>query len=112
VLVLMVLGASAASQWWAGRSDARLGQQLAERALPGDIRMLSSTTCAYCGAARDWMRQHRVSFGECFIETDKECAAVYESLRTPGTPVLVVRGKAQLGFDPHRVLGALAVPAS
>ena len=106
-LAALVFGVAAAQRWWAGRGQAQVGAALAERAAPDDIRMLSSTTCAYCTAARQWMRQHRVPFSECFIETDAGCAADYAALRAPGTPVLLVRGQVQLGFDPQRVLGAL-----
>jgi glutaredoxin len=113
-LILLVLAVSAASQWWAGRSQAQLGEKLSALARPGDIKMLSSTTCAYCSVARQWMRQHEVAFDECLIETDAACAARFEALRAPGTPVLLVRGQLQTGFDAQRVLGALSrgAPAS
>ena len=35
------------------------------------------------------------------------CAAAYQALRAPGTPVLLVRGQALLGFDPARIDGVL-----
>ncbi len=113
-LVLLVLAISAVSQWWAARSQAQLGEQVAALARPGDIRMLSSTTCAFCTAARLWMQQHDVSFSECFIETDTACAAQFEAARAPGTPVLLVRGQAQVGFDAQRVRDTLQrrTPAS
>lgn len=113
-LVLMVLAVSAASQWWAARSQARLGEQMAALARPGDIRMLSSRTCAICVAARQWLQQHGVTHAECFIETDQDCAAQFKATLAPGTPVLLVRGRPQVGFDAQRVIDALgrAVPAS
>ncbi len=107
-LVAMLLAVSATTQWWAGHSQARLGDKMAALAQPGDIRMLSSQTCAYCTVARRWMQQHGVGFSECFIETDKACAAQFEAVRAPGTPVLLVRGQPQVGFDVQRVLGALS----
>jgi glutaredoxin len=107
-LVLLVLAVIAASQWWAGRSQAQLGEQLSALAKPGDIQMLSSTTCAFCTVARQWMQQHDVAFSECFIEKDAACAARFEAVRAPGTPVLLVRGQAQLGFNAQRVLGVLS----
>jgi glutaredoxin len=106
-LVLLLLAVSTATQWWAGHSQARLGDKMAALARPGDIQMLSSTTCAFCTVARQWMQQHGVDFSECFIETDKTCAAQFEAVRAPGTPVLLVRGQPQVGFDAQRVLDAL-----
>jgi glutaredoxin len=114
VLVVMVLAVSATTQWWASHSQARLGEQMSALAKPGDIQMLSSTTCAFCTVARQWMQQHEVPFKECFIETDAACAARFEAVRAPGTPVLLVRGQPQTGFNAQRVLDALGrgAPAS
>jgi hypothetical protein len=60
------------------------------------------------------LQQHDVAFSECFIEKDLACAARFEALRAPGTPMLLVRGQAQTGFDAQRVLDALSrgAPAS
>jgi glutaredoxin len=112
-LVVLVLCVSATSQWWSGRGQDRLGERMAALARPGDIHMLSSQTCALCAQARLWMQQRNVSFSECFIETDKDCSARFETARAPGTPVLLVRGQSQLGFDAQRVIDALgkSVPA-
>lgn len=109
-LGLLVLLVGGAGRWWAARQDDRIGEELAALAAAGDIRMLSSTTCAFCTAARLWLRRHGVDFAECFIETDAACAATYAALHAPGTPVLLVRGRALLGFDPQRVRGALSTP--
>jgi glutaredoxin len=106
-LAVLVVTVSAASQWWAGHSQARTGERLAALARDGDIVMLSSHTCALCAVARQWLQRHEVRFSECFIETDKDCAAQFQATRAPGTPVLLVRGQAQVGFDARRVLDAL-----
>ena len=63
--------------------------------------MLSSVTCVFCARARQWMQSSGVPFSECFIERDAQCAAQYQALMAPGTPVMLVRGQAQLGFDPR-----------
>jgi len=111
-LALIVLCVMAASRWWASRHDGAIGRQLAALAAPGDVRMLSSTTCAYCAKARDWMREHEVAFSECFVETDAACARQYEAVRAAGTPLVLVRGQPMLGFDAQRVLDRLALPAA
>jgi glutaredoxin len=84
-------------------SEDRLGRELAVSVRPGDIVMLSSETCPYCTQARLWLTRHRVTFTECFIERDAECAARYQALQSPGTPTLVVRGRRHVGFDAERV---------
>jgi glutaredoxin len=107
-LVALVLALSAGVQWWHGAQDARLGEAIAQRAAPGDIRMIASDTCTYCAHARTWMGQYRVPFSECSIERDAACAAALRRSMAPGTPVIVVRGQHQVGFDPRRVLAALS----
>jgi glutaredoxin len=95
-------------QWWTGRSQRAIGDELAAAARPGDIVMLSSEQCVYCTSARRWFEKHRVSFSECFIERDAACANAYQAQGAPGTPTLLVRGERQVGFNAERVALALA----
>jgi glutaredoxin len=106
-LVLVVLAMWGGMQLFEGWRARELGQQVASRAKPGDIVMVSSVTCPYCKQAREWFADNKVVFSECFIEKEPACAAVYNALQQPGTPVLVVRGKRQVGFDAQRVAQAL-----
>lgn len=106
-LVLLVLAVSTASQWWAGRQERQIGDQVAALAQPGDIHMLASATCGVCVAARSWFTEHRVPFSECVIEHDAACRQAFDALQAPGTPVMLVRGQPQLGFSPERLLDAL-----
>ena len=106
-LLLLVLGGSLASQWWGGRQERGIGVEVAALAQPGDIRMLSSESCAICTVARAWFTEHQVPFSECLIERDAQCRADFDASRAPGTPLIVVRGLPQLGFSPDRVRLAL-----
>jgi glutaredoxin len=85
----------------------RVGREMAATAKSGDIMMLSSMTCPYCEQARAYFNEHRVAFGECFIERDAACAEAYRTLQAPGTPMLVVRGERQVGFSAERVVQRL-----
>ena len=107
-LVVLVLGVSAANRWWVARHDDRMGQAIAALAQPGDIRMISSESCAICLEAKNWLRRNEVAFSECLIERDPVCRADHDALGAAGTPVLVVRGKPQLGFNAERLRVALA----
>ena len=107
VLVALVLGVGAAMQGIEAWSRARLGTQVAASAKPGDIFMIASVTCTYCAQARAWFDANHVPFTECLIERDARCAAQYNALMAPGTPVLVVRGKRQVGFSAQAVADAL-----
>jgi glutaredoxin len=106
-LLVLALAVSAGQQWWQGASERRGLERLASLAQPGDIRMLSSETCAYCDAARRTMTAHGIRFDECLIERDRDCRALYEATQARGTPTLIVRGHAQLGFHVPRLVAAL-----
>jgi glutaredoxin len=102
--VAVAWGGAQALQAWHAQS---LGRTVSQAAAPGDIVMLSSETCVFCGEARRWFQAHGVAFSECDIERDAACAAAYRALQAPGTPVLVVRGRRIVGFDPARIASAL-----
>jgi glutaredoxin len=106
-LVLLVLAFSGASQWWAGRHERQIGQQVAALARPGDIHMIASDTCGICTLARAWFKQHGVPYTECAIEREAACRQDFDARGGTGTPVLVVRGQAQLGFSRERLQAAL-----
>ncbi|MFG6433070.1 glutaredoxin family protein [Roseateles sp. LYH14W] len=106
--LFVVVGLTALASWaWRSHVAAEDGQLLAQRAKPGDIRMISSETCGWCTVARRWMTQQRVPFTECFIERDAQCLADYQALGGRGTPTLVVRGQTVTGFDRARIIGIL-----
>ena len=104
LLVAVVMGAS---QWWAAHTQNAVGAQVASLARPGDIRMLSSDNCVVCVSARRWFEEHAVAYTECSIERDIACKTAYETTGLRGTPVLMVRGRPQLGFSPLRLRDAL-----
>ena len=110
-VLLLVLAVTGAAGWWRDHRALALGPELAAQARPGDIHLLSSQTCVYCRQARQWLTAQRVAFDECFIESDARCAAQYQALQAPGTPVVLVRGQAQLGFSPQQVLERLSASA-
>ncbi len=106
-LLVLIVAVGAAQQWWANRHASAIGAEVAALARPGDIHMLSSDTCAVCVAARAWFTVNRIAFSECSIERDAACRADFEATRAPGTPVVVVRGRPQVGFSPERLRLAL-----
>lgn len=77
-------------------------------AKPGDIHMISQTTCIYCTQARQWLTKYDIPFEECFIEQDAACLAEYNRQGRNGTPMMLVRGQMQRGFDAQRITRQLA----
>lgn len=107
LIAIVVIGA-AAMQGFTAWSRARLAAQVAANAGPDDIHMIASATCAYCAAARAWFDENHVPFSACEIEHDAACAAAYDALLAPGTPVMLVRGRRLVGFSVEAVADALA----
>jgi glutaredoxin len=103
----LVLAVTGLSTWWQQHVADGQGPAVAKLARPGDIHMVSSVTCLYCTRAREWFARHEVPISECFIERDAACDQQFRALMAPGTPLLLVRGQAQVGFSPERVLKAL-----
>lgn len=106
-LVLFVLAAGALAEGARAWVQHQRAEALRAVARPGDIRMISSERCVFCAQARAWLTRERLPFEECFVERDARCAADYDRLGHPGTPTLLVRGQAQLGFDPERITATL-----
>lgn len=111
VLAALVGAALAGPAWWRGREAARLGEELARLARPGDIEMVSSVTCLYCDKARDWLTAHGAPFSECYIERDRACLARYEQLGAAGTPTFMIKGRLLRGYSAPAIVEALRRPA-
>jgi glutaredoxin len=106
-LALLVAAVAGAQQWWAAHRRGDVGGAVAPLARPGALHMISSDDCSICVVARRWFNTHGVAYTECSIERDAACRADFEARRAPGTPVLLVRGVPQLGFNPERLRAAL-----
>jgi glutaredoxin len=85
----------------------RLGERVAAAAEDGDIQMYSATTCGICKTAKKWFTAHDVPVTLCEIDRDAECRQRFRELRGKGTPLFVVRGERQVGFDRERIAAAL-----
>jgi glutaredoxin len=109
---LVVAGAWLAHGLWADSRQGRLGRDIAALAGPGAVHMIASDTCSPCVEARRWLRHHGVPFSECSIEREPACRARFDAFGAPGTPLLLVHGRPQLGLSPERLLAALELPQS
>jgi len=105
LVVVVAAGVAEGARAWVHHQRA---EALRAVARPGDIRMLSSTTCIFCTQARGWLNRHALPFQECFVDLDAGCAEEYDRLGRPGTPTVLVRGQAQRGFNAERITRALA----
>lgn len=107
---VVVAGAWLVHGLWVDSRQSRLGRDIAALAGPGAVHMIASDTCGPCLAARRWLQQHGVRFSECSIEREPACRARFDAFGAPGTPLLLVHGRPQLGWSPERLLAALELP--
>ena len=107
VLVLLLVAAGAAA--WGMRAYERhqLGERVAAAVKPGDIEMYSATTCGICKSAKRWFGAHDIPLQSCEIDRDGDCRKRFYALKGKGTPLFVIRGERQVGFDRERIAQAL-----
>jgi glutaredoxin len=103
-VVLLVWGLSQGWQMWQSKS---LAQTIKHQAQGQDIVMYTTASCPYCARARQWLASHQIAFRECNVDEDQQCAATYASQGSPGVPLMHVRGRWQLGFEPQWLAQAL-----
>jgi len=76
------------------------------------ITMYTTATCMYCKMAKEFFREHNLSFDE--KDVGQDAAAREEMLNVSGqmgVPVIVVEGEQEpiVGFDKRRLVEALGV---
>jgi glutaredoxin len=109
LLVFVLLVAAAGATAWGVREyeRAQVGERVAAAVKPGDIEMYSATTCGICKQAKKWFTAHEIPVQSCEIDRDRDCAKRFWALKGKGTPLFVVRGERQVGFDRERIAQAL-----
>ena len=79
----------------------------------GDVVLYGTSWCGSCKKAREWLTRKGVSFVDRDIEKDADAAAELArkaqaaGVQPRGVPVIDVRGKLILGFDPRQIDQAL-----
>jgi glutaredoxin len=77
------------------------------------VTIYGTSWCGACRAARQYFSEHKIPFADKDIEQDPAAArelgekAAKMGIPTDRVPVLDVRGRLLLGFDPARVQALL-----
>ncbi len=69
-----------------------------------NVVIYTTGTCPWCHKAKDYLRQHGIQFKEVRVDQDpnglKELMRVSNQM---GVPVIVINGKAIIGFDKQKI---------
>jgi glutaredoxin len=95
------------------RIDAFVAEARSARAASADVVVFGASWCGACRQAEAYLRERNVPFVERDIEEDPAAAAEMRAraaaagLHPTGIPVIDVRGRILLGFDPEALDAAL-----
>ena len=73
------------------------------------VTVYGTSWCGVCRQARQYLMQHKIPFADKDVETDEAAAreladkAARLGVPTDRVPILDVRGRLLVGFDPERV---------
>ena len=75
-----------------------------------EVKVYSTPTCPWCVKAKDFLREHGISFKDLDVSSDEK--ARNEMLKKSGqmgVPVLDISGEIIVGFDVERIKSALGI---
>ena len=68
------------------------------------VSIYTTPTCKYCGAAKEFFKQHGVQYNEYNVAIDKaKREEMVEKTGQLGVPVIIVDDEAIIGFDEDRL---------
>lgn len=74
------------------------------------VKMFTTPTCGFCRQAKDFFKDHNISFSEVNVIEDR--AALKEMADRSGqmgVPVILVDDEVVVGFDRERLSGLLGI---
>lgn len=67
------------------------------------VIVYTSTTCAYCHAAKEYLDEKGVSYEEKNISTDSDAKKELISMGYMGVPIIMVDGDVVEGFNKNKL---------
>lgn len=71
------------------------------------ITLYSSTNCAFCERAREFLRRNRLPFRDASVDTSRRAFSEFQRLGARGVPLLLIGEHRLEGFDPRRLTALL-----
>ena len=75
-----------------------------------NVKVYSTSSCPYCNMAKEFLREHNISFEDINVQEDR--AAAMEMVRKSGqygVPVIEIDGEIIVGFDQPRLKALLKI---
>ncbi len=74
------------------------------------VKVYSTPTCPYCTMAKDFLKEHNISFEEVDVsENQKAAEEMVKKSGQTGVPVIEIDGEIVLGFDEDRLRNLLNI---
>lgn len=64
-----------------------------------NVLVYTSSTCAFCKTAKEYLNEKGVEFTEKNVQTDKDARKELMAMGHMGVPVIVIDGEEIVGFD-------------
>lgn len=78
--------------------------------MPNRVMIYSTPTCPYCHRAKQFLKEHNISFEEYDVSSDAgRRQEMMQKSAQMGVPVLDIDGKIIVGFDREEIKGALGL---
>ncbi len=74
-----------------------------DRAVHGDVILLSTPTCGYCRKTRQYLKLRSVPFVEYDVQSSARGASLYQKSGAYGVPVLMIGDHVIHGFRPSSI---------
>jgi len=74
----------------------------------GKVVLYGNSWCGYCQKARDLLEANNIPYFEYNIEKSEEGYQQFQRLNGKGTPVLYINGIVVKGYNPDKILAAVA----
>ena len=72
------------------------------------VTIYTTPTCPWCHKAKEWLKQNKIKYKEKNVAKDtKARAEIIKKSGQTAVPVLEIKGKIIIGFEPKEILKAL-----
>lgn len=100
ITVAVVLGTNAPQLYQKWKGNGRAGDYAEHVAnQPQQLTLYGTTTCEYCGKAREHLRSAGIPFNDRIVDKSKEASDLFAKLNESSVPVLVSKRQLLVGFN-------------